>query len=468
MMLDKMNVTRILALIVGCLGMIAAGSVYAFGAYITAVKAHFNYTQSQVEILGSMSNFGISLGFPAGMMCERLGPRWTSLAALLIASLGYFLLYSTTLTEPFYHKNVWLQYIYYFLSGFGAIFMYMASLTTSMNNFHPKHRGKVVGILDASFSGGPALFSALYGTIFARGHTKDEQNQNLGGFYLMEAIAFAVVGALGIVFLKQVTFDFDMEVTRTVNSNAVEDETTVKSKYQEQREITGLKLIRRFDYHYLLWAYIFCAGLQLTFQNNQGTYLKSYNLEKYTTLFTTLNPIAGVVSKFFAGFLSDAIVHKIPRSGILLIFNVVQTICLGLCIFFSDNLILFTIIDLVIGFANGALWCLTPTMMSEFYGMKNFARNWGTMMLGNAFGGLAMQEIFGALYDLKTDSNNQCFGLHCFTWSFIMLTVLSFCATIFHLGLLQKKLDEQKYEGEDKYVELCCSKDEQNGSLVRY
>lgn len=64
-----------------------------------------------------MSNFGISLGFPAGMMCERLGARWTSLAALLIAALGYSLLYSTTFMQPFYHKNVWFQYIYFFVSG---------------------------------------------------------------------------------------------------------------------------------------------------------------------------------------------------------------------------------------------------------------------------------------------------------------------------------------------------------------
>lgn len=78
------------------------------------------------------------------------------------------------------------------------------------------------------------------------------------------------------------------------------------------------------------------------------------------------------------------------------------------------------------------------------------------MMFGNVFGGFVMQEIFGVLYDLKMDLDNQCFGLYCFIWSFIMIIVLSLCVIVFYFGLLQKKFDEIKYEGENDYVEMCC------------
>ena len=31
-------------------------------------------------------------------------------------------------------------------------------------------------------------------------------------------------------------------------------------------DMTGLKLLRQFDFHFLSWSYIMCASLQLTFQ----------------------------------------------------------------------------------------------------------------------------------------------------------------------------------------------------------
>ena len=77
----------------------------------------------------------------------------------------------------------------------------MAAMLTSVMNFSVAHRGKVVGILDASFSAGPALMALLYGEFFTRGHVHDEENQDLRGFYLTSAIAFIAINVLGAVFL---------------------------------------------------------------------------------------------------------------------------------------------------------------------------------------------------------------------------------------------------------------------------
>lgn len=89
----------------------------------------------------------------------------------------------------------------YIFQGFGAIFTYMAAMTTNIHNFTGKHRGKIIGLLDASFSAGPAIMAVVYGSFFVNGHDNDEQNQDLQGFYLTSAIAFAVINALGIAFL---------------------------------------------------------------------------------------------------------------------------------------------------------------------------------------------------------------------------------------------------------------------------
>ncbi|XP_064613378.1 uncharacterized protein LOC135477152 [Liolophura sinensis] len=444
----RTDLLRYTALLVGCLGMGVAGSIFAFNAYANAIKASFNYTQTTVELLASMGNFGISIGFPAGMLHEMLGSRWTSAAALLFTVLGAMLLWSTTFMQAFYNNKSGLMAVYFLVFGFGAIFTYMSSLMTNMQNFHPRYRGSVVGILDAFFSAGPALFALIYGECFVNGHIHgDEENQDLKGFYLMSAICFAVVNALGVIFLTKYPYE-GME-----SQQLVINEELVKGNIDESREatkpevnITGLKLLKNFDFHFLLWAFIFCASLQLMFQNNITTYLKSFNLEQYSTLFTVLVPVSATTSKVFVGFMSDALIHRFPRAVLLLAFTVFQTVILAVCVFKANNFTVLVIATFGVGFPNGATWCLTPTMTSEFFGIKYFGRNWGWIMLGNAVGGLIVQKIFGAIYDsnIQEIGETDCFGQACFTWSFVVALGLSFCAVVFDMGLVERQWKKPK------------------------
>ena len=76
-------------------------------------------TQFTVEVMPSMLNIGLGVGFLPGMIYDRFGPQWTSIAGLVVSVGAYMLLWSTTRPSliHFYSKNSWLMAIYFFVAG---------------------------------------------------------------------------------------------------------------------------------------------------------------------------------------------------------------------------------------------------------------------------------------------------------------------------------------------------------------
>ncbi|XP_041378182.1 uncharacterized protein LOC121390433 isoform X2 [Gigantopelta aegis] len=330
--------------------------------------------------------------------------------------------------------------------GTGVTFTYIACLMTISANVSPKHLGKVLGIINGLHSCGAMVVALVYGTLFTNGHyDNDEDKQDLRGFYLTMALIFTVTNILGILFLSQYGHGDTEELPLISGDKVRKDRKKIRDNIpipEPVEDITGFKLLKSFDYQFLMWTFIICSSLQYMFQSNITTYLKSFRMENASTLFTTLYFTLGTVFIFVIGYLSDSIVHRVPRPAVALIAIIFQTVSLTLCIFFGNyySVLLVSLLCVVISF--GVTWSLTAPMTSEFFGMRYFGRNWGFMMLGSAFFALILHKLFGAIYDdqIKTSGVKDCFGLGCFRYSFLMVAGLSFCAVVLYVGLLKRRL----------------------------
>ncbi len=307
-----------------------------------------------------------------------------------------------------------------------------------------KHRGKIVGLLDGCFTIGPSLFSLIYGLFFVNGHTNnDEEKQNISGYYLFDTIMYLVAILLVLLIIlpifsyKQREDETFLILDNDLNSNNKMTTPGVRSK-----DTSFLELVKDFDFLFLTCSFWLCVSLQVMFQNNIPTFLKSFHMEQYTTLLTTLNFISQTVGKIGSGVVSDCIVHIVPRIVVHLTSTILQTLILVMCVFLSDSLAMLLVASIQLGIANGIAWNVTNVMTSENFGLKHYPRNIGIVMLGTAFGGIVLQKVFGAIYEdaipMEAKPTTDCYGVVCFSWSFVMVAGLSFCSVILHLGIFER------------------------------
>ena len=317
----------------------------------------------------------------------------------------------------------------------------MAVFPVMVQNFSMNKHGRVIAVIESFFSLGPAIFAAIYGAVFVQGHIYDEENQDLWGFFLFSALTFTTMLTLGFIFVRPMPQQ-GADLSESSHLIALKPDETEIHDSQEIVDMTGCALLCSTDFHLILWPFLMCTSIQLMFINNIPAYLTSFKHESYNTLLTIMSPVIAVVTKIIVGTLSDLTLDKLPRIFYLLICNVLQTVFLFLCIFFVNDIVLFSCTVIAVSMAIGAGWCLSPAMLSNMFGTKHFGVNWGSLLQGCAIGGFAAQAAFGVLYDAHLTAGNVCFGKDCFIWSFTMVVILSFISVILNARLLCVQLKQ--------------------------
>ncbi|XP_060069140.1 uncharacterized protein LOC132549244 [Ylistrum balloti] len=470
-----LSVMKWIGLAIGCSAKFVSGSLFVFNAYEDALKTTFNFTAKEVQLQSSFLNIGLGIGFLPGMFYDRFGPQWCSGLGLVLSLTAYLLIWSTTRSITFYSSHSWLMAFYFFLCGLGSVFTYMVALNTNAINFHPKHRGKIVGILNAFFAGSPSVFSALYFHVIGKDDPKSADS--FSTLMLVFAVCFVVIDILCIAFMRvyprtepadKITPDVKVDGNsdgsiHVYNKGFNGDDVSVDKGLSEQNENTDdlktssidsavpnysipgdmslLKILTTLDYHLLTWLFTFASvtGLVYTIALTQTT--AALGLDNHNADIVIIIPIANAVISAAIGLISDYFQQRLPRLGILIAGIIAFVTCQCLVVGLADKYPVLVTATVINGMGQGIIWSLSPAVMSEMFSVKNLGRNWGIALLASALIGLGAQEAFGALYDaaISIPGEVYCYGMSCVRGGHAVILGMAVLAMILGVALFMRR-----------------------------
>jgi hypothetical protein len=199
-----------------------------------------------------------------------------------------------------------------------------------------------------------------------------------------------------------------------------------------------ISIFRSIDAYLLGTVLLLCAGIGLMYINNCGAIIKSLvpnslESEKYQSFHVGEVSIASFLGRLFAGALLDLLSKRIGLNLLFWPFLSAFFLLLGSLYggWIIESITQLYIQTFLIGFGYGILWTAIPVLVGHYFGIENFAFNWGWFQVLPAIGG----QITSAVYGLIIDS---CLEGLCFSKSFKLTAGL--CAiAILCIGILYQR-----------------------------
>jgi hypothetical protein len=139
------------------------GLAYTFAVYSDHLKETLDFSQTQIDALGSSKDFGGNTGVVSGLVYNMFPPWVSVLIGGSCNLLGYLALWMTSI--QWIAPPYWLVCLSIMVGANGETWVGTAVMVTSMQTF-PTERGVVIGLLKA--------YIGISGAMFAR------VRQNLG------------------------------------------------------------------------------------------------------------------------------------------------------------------------------------------------------------------------------------------------------------------------------------------------
>ncbi|WP_130100026.1 L-lactate MFS transporter [Siccibacter turicensis] len=361
------NRTRWLTLIGTIITQFALGSVYTWSLFNGALSEKLDAPVSQVAFSFGLLSLGLALSSSvAGKLQERFGVKRVTIASGLLLGLGLFLTaHANSLMMLWLCAGI--------LVGLADGAGYLLTLSNCVKWF-PERKGLISAFSIGSYGLGSLGFKFI-----------DTHLLNTVGLEK----TFVIWGALAlvmIVFGAMMMKDAPMQPTTNASGQTAQDFTLAESMRKPQYWMLALMFLTAC----MSGLYVIGVAKDIA----QGM-VKLSALDAANAV--TVISIANLSGRLVLGILSD----KIARIRVITIGQVISLVGMAALLFAPLNAVTFFAAIACVAFNFGGTITVYPSLVSEFFGLNNLAKNYGVIYLGFGIGsicGSLIASLFGGFY----------------------------------------------------------------------
>ncbi|PDO89136.1 L-lactate MFS transporter [Kosakonia pseudosacchari] len=361
------NRTRWLTLFGTIVTQFALGSVYTWSLFNSSLSEKLNEPVSQVAFSFGLLSLGLALASSvAGKLQERFGVKRVTIASGVLLGLGFFLTaHSSNLLMLWLSAGV--------LVGLADGAGYLLTLSNCVKWF-PERKGLISAFSIGSYGLGSLGFKFIDSHLLATVGLEST-------FMIWGAIVLVM-----IVFGAMLMTDAPLQKVTTANGVVENDFTLAQSMRKPQYWMLAVMFLTSC----MSGLYVIGVAKDIA----QGM----VHLDAVTAASAvTVIAIANLSGRLVLGVLSD----KISRIRVITLGQIISLVGMAALLFAPLNAMTFFAAIACVAFNFGGNLTVFPSLVSEFFGLNNLAKNYGVIYLGFGIGsicGSIIASLFGGFY----------------------------------------------------------------------
>ncbi|MDO6496584.1 L-lactate MFS transporter [Photobacterium sanguinicancri] len=328
------------------------GILYAWSVFKKALVVDLGWSNADASMPYTVAiiTFALSL-LVAGILQDRMGPRRVLIMGAVMVGLG--MIASSFATTP-----LMLVLTFGVLTGCGIGFGYACLSPAAMKWFHPSKKGLVNGLIAAGFGLAAVYLAPLTSALIAQ--------YGINTSFLILGCAVLVIAVPLAFTINNPPADYTPELPAGLTGDAAKASKPVDINWR------GMLKTPQFYSLWFMFALASSAGLMVignitSIASLQADIADAAYLVVILAIFNSGGRIA-------AGILSD----KIGGVKTLMLAFIMQGINMVMFATFQSDFTLM-IGAAVAGVGYGTLLAVFPSIIADFYGLKNYGANYGVL-----------------------------------------------------------------------------------------